>query len=156
MVGVPLALGVPVSPTRNVVRGEGTALRISAGEFNTALTVSPGLRRLLHRYAHVVTAQLAQVAICAHFHVLESRLAAWLLATHDRLGRDTFHYTHEMLAESFGVRRASVSEAAAALQAKGLISYARGDISVLDRAGLEQAACDCYRSSRQIYSSIFA
>jgi len=61
-----------------------------------------------------------------------------------------------MLAESFGVRRASVSEAAAALQAKGLISYARGDISVLDRAGLEQAACDCYRSSRQIYSSIFA
>lgn len=156
MVGVPLALGVSTSSTRNVVRREGTALRISAGEFNTALNISPGLRRVLHRYAHVLTAQLAQVVICTRFHLLESRLAAWLLATHDRAAGDSLHCTQETLAEIFGVRRASVSSAAASLQARGLISYARGDISVLDRPGLERAACDCYRTSRQIYSRVFA
>lgn len=156
MVGVSLALGVAASPMRTVVRGGGTALRMSAGDFNTVLNVSPGLRRVLHRYAHVFMEQLAQVAICTRFHLLESRLAAWMLATHDRAGSDTFHYTHEMLAESLGVRRASVSTAAAALQSRGLIGYARGAITVLDRKGLEQTACDCYRTTREIYSRIFA
>lgn len=156
MFGVPLALGVGESPLRTIVQGDGVALRMSAGDFRTVLNVSPGLRRVLNRYTHVLFSQLAQVAVCARFHLLEARLARWMLMTHDRASSDTFHYTHELLAEMLGVRRAGVTTAAAALQAKGLIAYSRGTITVLNRVGLEEASCECYAASRDIYKRMFA
>jgi CRP-like cAMP-binding protein len=144
MLGATLALGVSRAPMRAVVQGSGSALRISCGLFKQELLKSPALLRSLKRYLYVLMAQLSQSSACIHFHAIEPRLARWLLMTHDRAHADHFHLTHELLADMLGVRRSGVSIAAAALQARGLISYSRGAINILDRAGLEQAACECY------------
>ena len=154
MLGMPLALGVNVSSLRAIVQGAGTALRMKASDFETVLNGSPAFRSILNRYAHVLISQLAQVAACTCFHVIEARLARWMLMTHDRAHADRFHLTHELMAEMLGVRRAGVSTAAAALQTRSLISYNRGDITVLDRGGLEAAACACYQASENMYRSV--
>ena len=151
MYGVPLALGVSVSSWRATVQGGGSALRMPAEDFRTLINISPGFRRVLHRYAHVVVSQVAQVAVCACYHLVEARLARWMLMTHDRALCDTFHVTHEMLAEMLGVRRAGISMAAGSLQAREVISYSRGKVTVTDRKGLEAAACDCYAVAENIY-----
>ncbi|MFP6850238.1 MAG: Crp/Fnr family transcriptional regulator [Pseudomonas sp.] len=144
MLGATLALGISRAPMRAVVQGSGSALRISSGLFKQELLKSPALLRSLKRYLYVLMAQLSQSSACIHFHEIEPRLARWLLMTHDRAHADHFHLTHEFLADMLGVRRSGVSIAAAALQARGLISYSRGEINILDRAGLEQTACECY------------
>jgi CRP-like cAMP-binding protein len=144
VLGASLALGVSRAPMRAVVQGSGSALRISSGVFKQELRKSPALLRSLKRYLYVLMAQLSQSTACIHFHAIEPRLARWLLLTHDCAHADHFHLTHEFLAGMLGVRRSSVSIAAAALQARGLISYKRGEIKILDRVGLEQAACECY------------
>jgi CRP-like cAMP-binding protein len=100
-------------------------------------------------------AQLSQSAACAHFHEIEPRLARWLLMTHDRAHADHFHLTHEFLGDMLGVRRSGLSIAAALLQDRGLISYSRGEISILDRAGLEQTACECYAALVADYRAQF-
>ncbi|NMZ69663.1 cAMP-binding domain of CRP or a regulatory subunit of cAMP-dependent protein kinases [Pseudomonas peli] len=144
MLGATLALGIGQAPMRAVVQGSGSALRISSQLFKQELLSSPALLRALKRYLYVVMTQLSQSAACTHFHEIEPRLARWLLMTHDRAHADNFHLTHEYLADMLGVRRSGVSIAAAAMQARGLISYSRGEIHILDRAGLELAACECY------------
>ena len=155
MLGASLALGIGQAPMRAVVQGSGSALRISSQLFKQELLSSPALLRVLKRYLYVVMAQLSQSAACTHFHEIEPRLARWLLMTHDRAHADHFHLTHEYLAEMLGVRRSGVSIAAAALQARGLISYSRGQIYILDRAGLEQAACECYAVLQADYQAQF-
>lgn len=151
--GTELALGVETSALRGIVQGAGKALRLPAREFLSLLAAGPVLRRVLLRYSHVLTTQFAQVAVCSAYHVVEERLARWLLMTHDRAPSHTFYVTHELLAEMLGVRRAGVSIAAAALQARGLIRYSRGRVSVIDRVGLEKAACECYRAAKEIYDA---
>jgi CRP-like cAMP-binding protein len=149
MVGIPLALGVSVSPVRALVQGAGPALRMTTARFHKAFEASPALRRSLHRYTHALLAQVTQTAACNRFHSVEARLARWLLMTRDRVGSAKFRLTHEFLSHMLGVRRVGVTIAASALQRRKLIEYQRGEITILDEAALESAACSCYALVRQ-------
>jgi CRP-like cAMP-binding protein len=151
MLGAPLALGVAAAPWRSLVQGGGSAWRIAAVPFRRQLADSVALQRGLQRYLFVLLSQLATSAACVRFHEIGPRLARWLLMTQDRAHADNFVVTHEFLACMLGVRRVGVTQAAGALQRRGLIAYHRGQVSVLDRTGLEAAACSCYAADRQDY-----
>jgi CRP-like cAMP-binding protein len=155
MLGATVILGVNVAPLRAVVQGAGTALRINTVDFRLILGEGKALPRTINRYLYVMLAQLSQTAACNHFHEIEPRLARWLLMTHDRAHADHFHLTHEFLADMLGVRRSGITVAAGALQAKNLIGYTRGEISILDRTGLEAAACECYEVVNRDYQQLF-
>lgn len=151
MVGIPLVLGHNESSVRALVQGGGTALRMGSARFREEFRSCLPLQRELYRYVHALMAQISQTAACNRFHVLETRLARWLLMTHDRVKSDQFRMTHEFLGHMLGVRRVGVTRAAQALQERDLIRYSRGDITVLDRAGLEAAACECYEVVRDMH-----
>jgi len=151
MVGFPLALGVGVSPVRALVQGAGPALKMSAARFRAELRGSLPLQRELHRYTHAMMAQISQTAACNRFHVVEARLARWLLMTRDRVRSSEFRMTHEFLSHMLGVRRVGVTEAATALQRRKLIEYRRGNIRILDDRGLEAACCSCYKMIRDMH-----
>lgn len=151
MLGVQLALGVTATPWQAVVQGAGSALRLGGSAFREALADSASLQRVLNRYVAVLTEQLANSAVCMRFHLIGPRLARWLLMTNDRAHSDTFRITHEFLGYMLGVRRVGITTAAGALQERGLIEYRRGVLSVLDRGGLERAACPCYAADRRVY-----
>jgi CRP-like cAMP-binding protein len=154
MLGVPLLLGVNVSPLRALVQGAGRAWRLTATSFMREVAANAGLRAALNRYLYVFLAQTMQTAACARFHPVEARLARWLLMTRDRAHSNQFHVTHEFLAYMLGVRRVGVTSAAMALQRRKLIRYGRGDISILDVRGLEAAACGCYEIDKKIYARV--
>jgi CRP-like cAMP-binding protein len=147
MVGAPLALGVANSPVRALVQGEGAALRMGAARFRAELRRNPVLQRGLNRYIHSFIGQITQTAACNRFHVVEARLARWLLMTRDRMHSAEFRMTHEFLSSMLGVRRVGVTEAAGALQRRKLIGYSRGTLRILDQRGLEAACCSCYQGN---------
>jgi CRP-like cAMP-binding protein len=151
MLGATLALGVGTAPLRAQVQGAGTALRLTAARFRDHVDECPALRRMVDRYLYVSLAQLAQTAACTHFHDIESRLARWLLMSNDRLPLSSLHLTHGFLADMLGVQRSAVTIAAGALQRRDLISYARGEVKVVDRKGLEAASCSCYAATIDDY-----
>jgi CRP-like cAMP-binding protein len=154
MCGIPVMLGVDVSPLHAVVQGSGPAWRMDAERFHRELKHSAALQQHLNRYIYVLISQLAQTAACTRFHLVEERLARWLLMTRDRAHSDEFHVTHELLAEVLGVRRVGVTKAAGSLQKKELISYSRGDVRIRDIGGLDAASCPCYRIDKETYDHI--
>ena len=154
--GVPVAFGVGISPVHAMVQGGGTAWRLSAAAFRRELARVPALRSDVGRYLYIVMSQLIQTAGCNRFHRVEQRLARWMLMTGDRAHNSTFRITHEFLAYMLGVRRVGITEAASALQKRKLIAYKRGLLTILDRKGLERAACGCYRSDITTYDRVFS
>lgn len=156
MLGAALILGINESPACALVQGAGSAWRMKAEAFQRELAANTALDSIVKRYLHVTLVQLAQTATCTRFHGVEARLARWLLMTQDRVGSAAFAITHEFLAYMLGVRRAGVSEAAYSLQRHKLIRYRRGQLVVLDRIGLEAAACSCYQTDQCTYADTMA
>jgi CRP-like cAMP-binding protein len=155
MVGLPVLLGTDHDDLEAMVQCPGTALVLSSHAFRHALDDDPSLRDLLLRYVLVHHGQVARTAACNGRHRVEERLARWLLMAHDRSQGDDFPMTHEFLSMMLGVRRAGASVAAAMLQKAHLIRYDRGRIAILDRDGLEAAACECYAVARRSYDRLF-
>jgi CRP-like cAMP-binding protein len=149
MAGLPVFLSSSRSLGRWLVQLPGESLRVRAGDFRAVLDRlgrPSELHGLLLRYTHAFLAQVCQLAACNSLHPVAERLARWLVMLHGRAGSDTFPLTHEFVAAMLGVRRASVTEAALALQGDGLIHYRKGRLTVLDLRGLEGAACGCHRA----------
>ncbi len=155
MLGIQLAMGVRTTPLHALVQGSGSSWRVGASAFKRELEQSPALRNELGRYAFVLMKQLAASAACLRFHEIGPRLARWLLMSQDRAHADSFRVTHEFLAYMLGVRRVGVTRAASELQGAKHIEYHRGNVTVLDRAGLQAAACDCYAADRKSYTDVF-
>jgi CRP-like cAMP-binding protein len=153
MLGASIGLGVEAAAHDALVQGAGIALRMRSHEFSRYLATTAQLESELKRYVFVGIQQLALTAACTRFHLVEARLARWLLMTRDRANSDQFHLTHEYMAFMLGIRRVGVTTAAGALQARGLIKYNRGDILILSVTGLQRAACSCYRRGNQIYEN---
>jgi CRP-like cAMP-binding protein len=151
MLGVPLILGVRQSSVSAFVQAPGLAWRVEAARFVRCIDGSERLRRRMHRYVHLHMTQLTEAAACKHFHKLAERLARWLLMSADRLQSTELVLTHEYLSRVLGVRRAGTTLAARWLQDRGLIAYSRGHIALVDRAGLEAAACPCYAREKTLY-----
>jgi CRP-like cAMP-binding protein len=131
----------------------GDAYRISMREFRDLCGREPAFRNLVERYISALLDALAQSIACNRLHYVNERCARWLLMTHDRVGRPQFPLTHEALATMLGVRRAGVSIAAAALQHAGYIRYSRGKVTILERAGLESVACECYAAIKAAFAN---
>jgi CRP-like cAMP-binding protein len=155
MVGVPVVLGVEASPTECFVQSPGTGWRMDAALFRSALEQSRSLHAHFLRYVMAFLGQITQTAACNGVHTLQERLARWLLMSHDRCDGDRLKLTQEVIATMLGVRRASVTEAAGGLQKAGVIACAKGTITILDRAALEQASCECYGIVRQQFGQLF-
>lgn len=154
MLGARLALGVVTAPARALVQGAGAAWRIGSDAFCRELQGSVALQDVLNRYLYVLMTQLATSAACLRFHLIAPRLARWLLMRQDRAQSDSFRVTQELVAHMLGVRRVGITAAAGILQRCGLIKYHRGDVTVVNRRGLEAAACSCYVADQQAYAAI--
>jgi CRP-like cAMP-binding protein len=144
MVGVPVFLGAMQMAGQGFAQVPGSAWRLPAGALREEVRRGGALSRLLGRYTQALFTLVAQSSACNRKHTVEQRCARWLLMTHDRVAGDNFELTQLFLSQMLGVRRATVTEAAGELQARGLIEYTRGRMAIVDRAGLEAAACPCY------------
>ena len=156
MVGLSALLGLP--PLRNtaVVQIAGSGLRMEAGVARAEFKRGGLFHDLVLRYMGAFLAQVSQTAVCNCIHPMGERLCRWLLMSHDRVRPDAVRLTQEFLSQMLGVHRPGVSLAAEALQRVGLIAYARGKITILDRKGLEAAACECYAVSKQAFDGAMA
>jgi CRP-like cAMP-binding protein len=149
MIGIAPFLGSRASPHRAVTQIGGRALRIPARALQQEFACGGPLQQQLLRYMHALMTQISQTAVCNRLHPLEQRLCRWLLLCHDRVGRSEILMTQEVIGNMVGGRRESVTVAAGHLQDLGVISYSRGHITIIDRASLEQIACECYHVVQQ-------
>ena len=153
--GVGVALGTSMSEMEAIVQTSGEALRLPGTDFRALLRDDRAFRRQVDRYTYLMLSHVARNVACNRFHLVEQRLARWLLMSSDRTRSRRFRMTHDVLAQMLGVRRPGVTSAASALQARNLIRYNRGTIDILDRAALEEASCECYRAQFQAYKQLF-
>ena len=151
MFGVPVILGATNADSGAIVQADGNATRIDARRLVAALDACPVLRARLLRYTHDLLAQISQTAICNTFHSIEQRTARWVLTMADRTRTNEIRMTQAFLAGMLGVRRPAVSQAASVLHERGLIRYSRGTLEILERDGLERAACLCYARTERFY-----
>jgi CRP-like cAMP-binding protein len=154
LVGIALFMGGQSTPSRAVVQSAGSCYRMRAATVKEEFDRSSAVLHLLLRYTQALITQMAQTAVCNRHHSLDQQLCRWLLLSLDRLKGMELVMTQELIANMLGVRREGVTEAALSLQAAGLIRYARGRISVLDRAGLEQRTCECYAVVKKEYERL--
>ena len=154
VVGLPLFLGAATAPGRAYTQIGGESYRVDAETFTRLANSLPSLRDMLRRYTQGFVSQVSQSVACNRLHSLGERLARWLLSCADRVGENRFPLTQEFMAQMLGVRRATVGEAAKDLQERGLIRYSRGTVEILDRGGLETAACSCYRIVRDEFDKL--
>ncbi len=154
MLGTQIVLGVREAPLQGLVQGAGLAWRIGRQDLRRELSRSAALRRVLLLYVQVQLTQLATGSACLRFHAIQPRLARWLLMTQDRAASSDFRITHEFLSTMLGVRRVGITQAAQDLQRQGLIRYHRGELEVLDRAGLLLAACPCYAADSASFTRL--
>ena len=145
MVGLPVFLGVKTSNNLALVQGEGVALRMTTTDFLAESSFGDEISRILKRFTHSSMAQTAQSAACNRFHPIDARMARWLLMTHDRMKTGKFHITQEFLSNMVGVRREAVNKAARTFHDRGMISYNRGKLEILDLKGLKAITCACYK-----------
>ena len=143
-VGIPLVAGFRTSPTRAVAQIEATAFRVDGETLMVILRQCPELERRLQQFSQIMAMQVTQIAACNRLHEVDERLARWLLMSADRIGSNSVPLTQEFLAQMLGTRRSSVTVAAGILQRAGLIAHSRGDVEIIDRPNLEEAACECY------------
>lgn len=146
--GMAVFHGAPSSRLKAIGQITGVSHRLSAADFRELTLQCAAFDRLLHRYSQFVFETVSQSAACNRLHVIEQRCARWLLMSQDRVGRSRFDLTQEFLAEMLGVRRPGVTVAMGILEKAGLITHGRGNITVVDRDGLEKVSCECYRAIR--------
>jgi len=149
-------LGSARIPTRCFIQIEGSALRMPFKDLQKEFHENEELRECVLQTVQSQGAILGQLAACNRLHEAEERLARWFLMVRDRIENDTFYLTQEFLAVMLGSRRTTVTAAAGALQRKGLIRYSRGRIHIVDPAGLEKEACECYATVREIYQNFYS
>jgi CRP-like cAMP-binding protein len=154
MVCVATFLGANSTPHQGVVQGQGSAMRIKAGVLRDEFKRGGKLQDLLLRYTQAHLVQIAQTSVCNRLHALEVRLSRWLLMIHNRADGDDFLLTQDVISMMLGVQRTGVTEAAGSLQKKGIISYSRGKITILDRQKLEETACECYWIVKEEYDRL--
>lgn len=143
-VGLPLVAGFRTAPTRAVAQIEATAFRVDGEALMVILRQCPNLERQLQQFSQIMAMQVTQIAACNRLHEVNERLARWLLMSADRIGSNSVPLTHEFLAQMLGTRRSSVTVATGMLEKAGLIAHSRGDVEIIDRKKLEEAACECY------------
>jgi CRP-like cAMP-binding protein len=146
-IGVASGFGLRRSYSRALVQVSGRAFRIPATQFRRAAELSQAIRDLIMHYSEMLTIQMQQAGACNALHGVEERLSRWLLQAHDRIDAHIVRLTHDILSQTLGVRRPTVTVVAQKLQDAGFIRYHRGNTEILDRPGLEARACECYRSS---------
>lgn len=156
MVGLPVFLGQPSSPHAAFCQIPGPAARLPAAQLTAVLSDDGALHGLLNRFTQATMIQIAQNVVCNSTHSLAQRAARWLLTSHDRVCRDEFALTQQFLGQMLGARRPTVSETASKLQAQGFIRYSRGNLTVIDRRGLEQVTCSCYGIVRAEFDKLTA
>lgn len=154
VVGVPLFIGDGTTPGRAVVQTAGTGHRLPGHVLTEEFQRSPAVMKMLLRYTQALIVHMAQTAVCNRHHTVDQQLCRWLLLIMDRLRGPEITATHEQIAHMLGVRREGITEAALSLQREGLISYRRGHVTVLDRAGLERRCCECYSVVKAEYKRL--
>jgi CRP-like cAMP-binding protein len=154
IVGLSLLLGGETTTNRAVVQSAGSAMKIRASDLKAEFKLGGEMHDLMLRYTQALMTQISQTAVCNRLHPIEQQLCRWLLLSHDRLHTDKLVMTHDLISNMLGVRREGITLAAQKLAARGLISNRRGTMTVIDRHGLEHAACECYDVVKSEYDRI--
>ena len=155
LAGVEVILGVERATKVATVQAAGDAVRVRPDKLRAAFQQGSVMQKHLLRFTHAMVVQISVSVLCVIRHNIDRRLARWLLMYHDRLGRDEFFLTHEFMANMLGIRRAGVSEVAKQLQEAGMVDYDRGHFRILNRAGLEEQTCECYRTVKEEFDGLY-